>query len=103
MGMAESDIEIVLNERDIKRLAIVCGDHFAFENLLDEIIQVLSIDISFNLATVIKRNGCYWVIVAIQTCRFYIQIDRWIPELGKESPGLICRQALRKINRIVLI
>jgi len=37
----------VLNERDIKRLAIVCDDDFAFENLLDEIIQVLSIDISY--------------------------------------------------------
>jgi len=59
MGVVESNIEIILNERDIKRLAIVCDNHFVFLNVLYEIIQVLSMDISFNLMAVIKRNGGY--------------------------------------------
>ena len=73
--MVESDIEMVLNERNIKRLAIVCDDHFVFVNLLYEIIQVLSLYICFNLMTVINRNGGYVVEMAIQTCCFNIQVD----------------------------
>ena len=73
--MVESDIEIILNERDIKRLAIVCDNHFVFLNVLYEIIQVLPLHICFNLMTVIKGDGGYIVEIAIQTCCFNIQVD----------------------------
>ena len=76
MGMVESDIKIMLNERDIKRLAILCDDYFVFVNLLYEIFQVLSLNISFNLVTVIKGDGCYIAEIAIQSCGFNIQVDR---------------------------
>ncbi len=66
----------MLNERDIKTLAIVCDDHFVFVNVLDKIIQVLSLHICFNLMTIIKGDGGYIVEIAIQTCGFNIQIDR---------------------------
>ena len=76
MGMVESDIEIILNERDIKTFAIVCDDHFVFVNVLDKIIQVLPLNICFNLMAIIKRDGCYIVEMAIQSCGFNVQVDR---------------------------
>ena len=76
MGVVESDIEIVLNERDIKTFAIVCDDHFVFLNVLNEIIQVLPLHISFNRLAVIKCNGGYIVEIAIQSGGFDIQINR---------------------------
>ena len=83
MGVVESNIEIILNERDIKRLAIVCDDHFVFLNVLDKIVQVLPLHICFNLMTVINRNGCYIVEIAIQSCGFNIQLDRGVSEFWK--------------------
>ena len=76
MGVVESNIEIILNERDIKRLAIVCDNHFVFLNVLYEIIQVLPLHICFNLMTVIKRYSCYYFVIAIQSGGFYIKIYR---------------------------
>jgi len=55
----QSDIKEGFDEGDVKRLAIVGDDNFILFNVLNEIIQILSIDISFNLMTVINRNGCY--------------------------------------------
>ena len=73
--MVESDIEMVLNERDIKRFSIVCDDQFVFLNVLDKIIQVLPLHIGFNLIAIIKGDGGYIVEIAIQTCCFDIQVD----------------------------
>ena len=59
MGLFESDFELVLNERDIKAFAIVADNNLVSLDVLDKIIQVLSMDIGFNLMAVIKRNGGY--------------------------------------------
>jgi len=61
MGLAESDIEIVLNKRNIKRFAIIRNDDFVFLDVLYEIIQVLPLNISFNRLTVIKGDCGYFV------------------------------------------
>jgi hypothetical protein len=50
----QSDIKEAFDKWDIKGLAIVCDDHFVFVNLVYEILQVLSLDIGFNLMAVIK-------------------------------------------------
>ena len=92
--MIQPDIKKAFDEGDVKRLAIIRDDNFILLDVLNEIIQVFPIDISFNLMTVIKRYGCYFVKLAVQACCFNVQISCGIPELGKESPGLICRQAL---------
>ena len=39
MGMVESDIEIMLNERDIKTFAVVADNNFVFLDILKEIIH----------------------------------------------------------------
>ena len=74
--MVESDIEIALNERDIKTLSIVANDHFVFLNVLYKIIQVLPLHICFNLMAIIKGDGGDIVEIAIQPGGFDIQIDR---------------------------
>ena len=57
--MIQPDIKEAFDKWDIKGLAIVCDDHLVFVNLVNEIFQVLSMDISFNLMAVIKCNGGY--------------------------------------------
>jgi len=83
MGLVESDIEIAFKKRDIKAFAIVADNNFVFLNVLNEIIQILPLNISFNRLAIIKRDGCYFVKLAVQSCGFDIQIDRGISELGK--------------------
>jgi len=94
--MVESDIEIILNERDIKTFPVVCDDHFVFVNLINEVIQVLPLHIGFNLVAVIKGNGGYWMVMAIQSGGFDIQVRSWIPEIREKSPGLIWWQLIEK-------
>ena len=57
--MIQSDIKEAFDKWDIKRLAVVCDDHFVFVNLVNEIVQVLSMNIGYNLMAVIKCNGGY--------------------------------------------
>jgi hypothetical protein len=38
MGMVESDIEMVLNERDIKTFAVAADNNFAYLNVLDNVL-----------------------------------------------------------------
>ena len=80
MGMVESDIEIVLNERDIKTFAVVADNNFVFLNVLDKIFQVLPPYIGLDRFAAIKGNGGYIVEIAIESGGFYIQIDRGISE-----------------------
>ena len=53
MGMIKSDIEIILNERDIKAFPIIRYDDLVYLDVLYKIIQVLSMDIGLNRLTVI--------------------------------------------------
>ena len=76
MGMIKSDLKIVLDERDIKAFAIVADNNLVSLDVLDKIIQVLSMDIGFNLMAVIKRYGCYRLVMAIQPGCFYIQVNQ---------------------------
>jgi len=75
MGMIQPDFEVAFDKWDIKRLAIVCDDHFVFVNLLYEILQVLFLHICFDLMAIIKGDGGYIAEIAIQTCCFNIQVD----------------------------
>ena len=87
--MIQPDFEKALDERDIKTFAVIGDDDFVSLDVLNEIIKILSLNISFNLIPIIKRDGGYIVEISIQSCGFDIQIDRGIPEFGKESPGLV--------------
>ena len=80
MGLVESDIEMMLNERDIKTFAIIADNHFVFLDVLNKIIKIFPVNICFNRLTVIKGNGGYIVEIALESCGFDIQIDRGIPE-----------------------
>ena len=80
MGLVESDIEIMLKERNIKAFAIVADNNFVSLDVLDKIIQVLSLHIGLDRFAVIKRDCGYFVEVPIQTGGFDIQIDRGISE-----------------------
>ena len=83
MGMVESDIEIIFDERNIKTFAVVADNNFVFLNVLDEIIQVLSLNISFNRLAIIKSDCGNFVKLAVKSCSFNVQVSRGIPELGK--------------------
>jgi hypothetical protein len=76
MGMVESDIEMVLNERDIKTFAVVADNNFVSLNVLDKVIQVLTLHIGLDRFAVEKGNGGNIVEIAIQAGGFYIKIDR---------------------------
>ncbi len=80
MGMVESDIEIVLNERDIKTFAVVADNNFVFLNVLDKIFQVLPLYIGLDRFAVIKGDCGNIVEIAIQSCGFNIQICCGISE-----------------------
>ena len=75
MGMGESDIEMVLNKRDIKTFAVVADNNFVSLNVLDEIIQVLPLHIGPDRFAVENGNGGNIVEIAIQAGGFYIKID----------------------------
>ena len=81
MGMVESDIEIVLNKRDIKTFAVVADNNFVSLNILDKIFQVLPLWIGLDRFAIIKGNGGYIVEIAIQSGGFDIQINRGISKL----------------------
>ena len=76
MGMGESGIEMVLNERDIKIFAVVADNDFVSLKVLDEIIQVLPLHIGPDRFAIEKGNGGNIVEIAIQAGCFNIKIDR---------------------------
>jgi len=51
--MVQPDLKIVLDERDIKASAIIRNDDLIFLDVLNEIIQVLPLNISFYRLSVI--------------------------------------------------
>ena len=64
--MVEPNIEIVLNERDIKTFAVVADDHFVFLNVLDKIFQVLPPDICFYGLAIIQGDCGNRIIVPVK-------------------------------------
>jgi hypothetical protein len=83
MGMVQPDLKIVLDERDIKASAIIRNDDLIFLDVLNEIIQALPLNISFDRLAIIKRNGCYFVELAVKSGSFNVKICNRISELGK--------------------
>ncbi len=83
MGMVQPDLKIVLDERDIKASAIIRNDDLKFLDVLNEIIQVLPMNISFNRLAIIKRNGGDLVEIPIQSGCFNIKICNRISKFWK--------------------
>ncbi len=83
MRMVQPDLKIVLDERDIKASAIIRNDDLIFLDVLNEIIQVLSLNISFNGLAVIKGDGGDSIKISVQSRGFYVKICNRISKLGK--------------------
>ena len=65
MGVIKPEIEIVLDERDIKSFAITGNDDLVFLDVRSEIVTVLPPHISFNHLAVVKRDCGDFVEVPI--------------------------------------
>ena len=69
--------------RDIKAFAVIGDDDLVFLDILGKIIQVLTLNISFNRLAIIKRDGGDFVKISVQSGCFNVKIRNRISELRK--------------------
>ena len=79
--MVQPDPKIVLDERDIKRFAVVRNDDLISLDVLNEIIQILPLNISFNRLAIVKRDGGDVVEISVQSRCFYVKINYRVSEI----------------------
>ncbi len=98
MGLGEFNAEPAFDDGDIETFTVVGDKYLVIPYVSFKIIQVVAIDIAADTVTLIEGDGGD-LCLRSQTGGFDVEVGSLFPEMGKESPLLICSEAAAEKGR----